>query len=150
MVKIFTKCSAMVLAAAVALLAAAGPAAAVDAPKWVAAIYIDAQRSVGLRWMPVPGATAYKVLRSEKTGADYKEIAASPQPQHFDPAVEPGSTYYYVLQAVAGAETSANSDEKSVTIPGQKKKALAAPEWAKDPVVQESTEFGKTHATGSG
>lgn len=134
----------LVLALAAASLALPAPAAAVDAPKWVAALFVEAQRSVGLRWMPVPGATAYKVLRSEKAGADYKEIAAPAQPQHFDTAVEPGSTYYYVLQAVAGAEVSANSAEKSVTIPGQKKQVMAAPEWPKDPTVQESTEFGKT------
>lgn len=134
----------IVLTAAIALLFA-GPAAAVDAPKWVAALYIDGQRSVGLRWMAVPGATAYKVLRSEKAGADYVEIAAPAQPQHFDQAVEAGSTYYYVLQAVAGAEASANSAEKAITIPGQKQKKMLPPEWAKEALVNESAEFGKVN-----
>jgi opacity protein-like surface antigen len=143
MVRIFTRASALVLAVAIAVLSLAQPAAAVDAPKWVAALFVEAQRSVGLRWMPVAGATGYKVLRSEKAGADYKEIKTSAQPQFFDQAVEPGSTYYYVLQSVAGAEVSANSDEKSVTIPGQKKQVLAAPTWVST-TVQETTEFGKT------
>jgi DNA-binding beta-propeller fold protein YncE len=117
---------------------------AADPPKWVAALYVEAQRSVGLRWMAVPGATGYKVLRSEKQGADYKEVGAPAQPQFFDPTVEPGTTYFYVLQSVAAEGPSANSDEKALTIPGQKKKVLEAPVWSKDPAVQESTEFGKT------
>jgi DNA-binding beta-propeller fold protein YncE len=134
-----------VLAAAVTavVLMAPGRTLAADAPRWVAAIFIDAQQAVGLRWNPVPGATGYKVLRGTTSGSGYAEIAASPQPQYFDKAVEAGTTYFYVLQAVAGAEVSANSAEKSVTIPGQKKQALAAPKWAKV-VAQESTEFGKT------
>ena len=41
--------------------------------------------------------------------------------------LEPGSTYYYVLQAVAGADVSANSAEKSVVIPGEKKKVVIPP-----------------------
>lgn len=121
----------------------AGVAQAVDAPKWVAVLYVDAQRAVGLRWMPVQGATGYKVLRSETAGTGYAEIAATPQPQHFDTAVEPGSTYYYVLQAVAGADVSANGDEKTVKIPGKKKETLIAPAVSRA-LAQSATEFGKT------
>ncbi len=143
MVKQAGRAVALVVVAMVVVAGTAGRALAIDAPKWVAAIFVEAQRSVGLRWTPVPGATGYKVLRSEKAGAGYAEIAAPATPQHFDQAVEPGSTYYYVLQAVAGAEASPNSVEKFVTIPGQKKVALAAPEWR---MVQatSTTEFGKT------
>lgn len=136
--------TAVVAALAAALgLAPAGRAAAADPPKWVAAIYIDAQRAVGLRWLPAPGVTGFKVLRSEKSGAEFKEIAAPTAPQYFDKEVEAGSTYYYVLQSVAGAEISANSEEKSVRIPGEKKKVMPAPTWNKV-LAQDSTEFGKT------
>ena len=144
MVRIFTRMTALVMGVVLAGLLSAGPAAAVDAPKWVAALYIEAQRSVGLRWMPVPGATGYKVFRSEKPGAEYKEINAAAQPQFFDQGLEPGSVYYYVLQTVAGAGVSGNSEEKKVVIPGQKQKKVAPPEWSMDPVLQETTEFGKT------
>lgn len=133
----------MMLAVLAALFAAGGTASAADAPRWVAAIYVDAQRAVGLRWNPVVGATGYKVLRSETSGAGYQEIAASAQPQYFDKTIEPGSTYFYVLQSVAGAEVSVNSEQKSVSIPGQKVKKLAAPTFA-SVSGQQSTEFGKT------
>jgi len=125
------------------VLAGAETARAVDAPKWVAALYVQAQNAVGMRWGPVPGATGYKVLRSTTKGADYKEIATATSPQAFDPAIEAGTTYYYVLQAVAGAEVSANSDERSVNIPGTKRVALTAPE-IDTPIVQSTVEFGKT------
>jgi len=117
-------------------------AAAIDVPRWVAAIYVDGQRAVGLRWQVVPGAGEYKVLRSTTAGAGYAEIAASPQPQYFDKTVEPGLTYYYVLRAVAGAEVSADSAEKSVTIPGVKKITSVPPAW-NQVQADSSTEFGK-------
>jgi sugar lactone lactonase YvrE len=125
------------------VLGLAGSALAVDAPRWVAALFVDAQKSVGLRWMPVPGATGYKVLRSETKGSGHKEIGTVTAPQYFDQTVEPGSTYSYVLQAVAGAEVSANSDEKSVVIPGQKVKKINPPDW-RQIQEQQTTEFGKT------
>lgn len=125
------------------VLAGAGTAQAVDPPKWVATLYVQSQNAVGLRWSPVPGATAFKVLRSITKGADYKEIATVTAPQAFDAAIEAGTTYYYVLQAVAGAETSANSEERMVNIPGQKRVALTPPDIA-PPAVQSTTEFGKT------
>ncbi len=139
------RCRLVAAASAVVLSLTVGshPALAVDAPKWVAAIWVDAQKSVGLRWMPAAGATGYKVLRSEKKGADYKEVASVATPTYFDKAVEPGSSYYYVLQAVAGADVSPNSEEKSVTIPGEKKKEVLPPTWSKVSS-QGTTEFGKT------
>jgi len=136
--------TAVVAALAAALgLAPAGVATAADPPRWIAAIFIDAQRAVGLRWLPAPGVTGYKVLRSDKSGADFKEIAAPTTPQYFDATVESGSTYYYVLQAVAGAAVSANSEERSLKIPGEKKKTTLPPEWNKV-VAQETVEFGKS------
>ncbi len=132
-----------VMMAALMLAATAGPALAVDAPKWVAAVYMAPQSAVGLRWNPVPGATGYKVLRSQAKGKDYAEIYSGAQPQYFDKSVEPAETYYYVLQAVDAAGPSANSDEKSVLIPGEKKRALNPPEWDQFGLT-ETTEFGKT------
>ena len=134
-----------ILAVIVALALLCAPAAqAVDAPKWVAALHIAAQKANGLRWNPVPGATGYKVLRSTSAGAGHAEIGAGPQPQLIDSNIEPGTTYYYVLRAVAGAEESPNSDERSVAVPGEKKvDAMKAPAM-RDPTLTQTTEFGKT------
>jgi DNA-binding beta-propeller fold protein YncE len=133
----------VLVAAIAAVLLFASAARAVDAPKWVAAMYIQGQKAVGLRWNPVPGATGYKVLRSTTAGADYKELSTSAIPQLIDTATEAGITYYYVLQSVAGAEVSANSDERTVAIPGEKKvEAIKAPAWSKVTLTQ-SIEFGK-------
>jgi len=118
-------------------------AQAVDAPKWVAALYVAGQKTVGLRWMPVSGATGYKVLRSTAPGSGYEEIAGTSQPQHFDAAIEPGTTYYYVLQALAGAEVSPNSDEKKIAIPGEKKKEAVKPPLIREVTLTQTTEFGK-------
>ncbi|MBI4914272.1 MAG: hypothetical protein HY825_00350 [Acidobacteria bacterium] len=136
---------AAALVCAFALFAgSASTALAVDAPKWVAAIYVEGQRAVGLRWIAAAGATGYKVLRSATAGSGHVEIAAPAQPQYFDNTVQPGESYFYILQAVAGAEVSPNSDEKSITIPGTKKVATVPPEWsAVKP--DASTEFGKTN-----
>ncbi len=126
------------------ILAGTSTARAVDAPKWVAVLHVAAQKAVGLRWMPVSGATEYKVLRSTTQGSGYAEIAATPQPQHFDKGIEPGTTYFYVLQAVAGGEVSPNSEEKSVAIPGEKKVEALGPPGLNDPTLTQATEFGKT------
>ena len=134
---------ASLAAAVVGTAFAATLAVAADPPRWVAALFIQAQKAVGLRWNPVPGSTGYKVLRSTTPGAGHKEIAAPAQPQFIDTTIEPGLTYYYVLQSVAGAETSANSEERSVAIPGEKKvEVLKPPEWVNVALAQ-TTEFGK-------
>ncbi|HWR98125.1 MAG TPA: 6-bladed beta-propeller [Candidatus Methanoperedens sp.] len=134
---------ALTVVAALALFGAYDAALAVDPPKWVAAIFVEAQRAVGLRWNPVPGATGYKVLRSETKGSGYQEVSSGTAPQFFDQKVEAGTAYFYVLQTVAGAEVSANGDERAITIPGQKKVAATAPEWVQVDLRQ-TTEFGKT------
>lgn len=135
----------VVLTAFAILAGTATGSLAVNPPNWVAALFVEAQKTIGLRWTPVPGATTYKVLRSTAAGKDYKEIASVPTPQYFDKEVEPGTTYYYVLQAVAGAETSVSSPEKSVVIPGEKKvEEVKPPEW-ENLTVTAQTEFGKTN-----
>lgn len=134
---------ALVIAAALSLFCAAG-AEAIDAPRWVAALHIAAQKANGLRWNPVPGASGYKVLRSTTAGSGYAEIGGGPQPQLIDSNLEPGTTYYYVLQALAGAEVSPNSEEKSVTVPGEKKVEAMKPPAMRDLTLTQTTEFGKT------
>jgi len=130
MIRSAKRVAVIVAVAAAALAWRVEPARAVDPPKWVAAMHIEAQGAVGLRWLPVPGATAYKVLRSTTSGSGYQEIAAPVAPQHFDKGIAPG-TYYYVLQAVAGAEASANSPEKMVSIVVKEAIKPNPPEWQK-------------------
>lgn len=115
-------------AVGVVLAGLASSARAVDAPKWVAAMYIDAQGQIGLRWQPVPGATAYNVLRSTTKGTGYQQVASPAVPQHFDTGVTPGTTYYYTLQAVTAAGTSASSDERTVVVP-KKAAKISPPVW---------------------
>ncbi len=134
----------MVATAALALVLAAGTARAVDAPKWVAALYVQAQKTVGLRWTPVPGATEFRVLRSTAAGKDYKQVGTSAQPQFLDKELEPGTTYYYVLQAATGAEVSPNSEERSVAIPGEKKVVGVEPPVWDTVTLDQATQFGKT------
>ena len=71
---------AVTAAAAVAIAAAPLP----PAPKWVAALWVEAPKSVGLRWLPVENATGYQVLRSETEGKGHEEIAEVSQPQYFE------------------------------------------------------------------
>jgi sugar lactone lactonase YvrE len=143
MVNVVRKIWVALLVGAMLTAGSAGLARAVDAPKWVAALYIEAQKAIGLRWMPVGGATGYKVLRSETAGSGYAEIASTAQPQHFDKAVQPGVEYFYVLQAVVGAEVSPNSDEKAIKIPGAVVKKVTPPEFTVSKP-STTTEFGRT------
>jgi len=133
---------AAVIACVFAFFASTGNALAVDPPKWVAALHIEAQKVNGLRWAPVAGATAYKVLRSVSKGKDYAEVAAPTVPQFLDSAIEPATTYFYVLQAVSGAEVSANSDERSVLVSGKKVEVLVGLKW-KEVTLNQTIEFGK-------
>lgn len=126
----------------------ARPAAAVDAPKGIVLEIVSdfrrgvKQRTVFLGWPPVPGATAYKVLRSDTAGAGHVEIGTTPTPGYLDADVQPDPIYHYIIRAVAGAEISADSEEVTVTISGRKR-ALPAPTWDKV-LSQKSIEFGET------
>ncbi len=123
----------------------ASVAFAADPPKWVAAIYVEAQKVVGLRWNVVAGATGYKILRSTTKGSGYAEIGTSTAPQFIDKTLTPGETYFYVLQSVAGGDVSPNSEEKSVVIPGAKKVEVVSPPTWDHINPQQSTEFGKVN-----
>jgi hypothetical protein len=108
----------VVLLGMLAVLAMAVRAVAFDAPRWVAALYLEQKKMVGLRWVPVPGVAAYRVFRSTTAGKGQQEIAAPSVPTYVDAAIEPGKTYYYSVEAIAGVEAGPLSDEKSVIIPG--------------------------------
>jgi hypothetical protein len=71
-----------------------------------------------LSWRPVPGATAYKVLRSTRPGGDYSEVADSPVTgtEFSDTGLSNGDLIYYVVAAGNGAAWSFYSQEVEVRI----------------------------------
>ncbi|WP_379157300.1 IPT/TIG domain-containing protein [Paenibacillus sp. sgz5001063] len=73
---------------------------------------------VYLYWDSVEGATSYEVKRSETSGGPYSVIATVPQaqyPMYRDDDPFNGEyiykSYYYVVKAINGAKTSADSNE---------------------------------------
>ena len=66
-------------------------------------------------WNARPGATGYKVGRSNISGGPYTVIANLAVTNYTDTAVVNGTTYYYVVSATNAACESANSSQKSVT-----------------------------------
>jgi fibronectin type 3 domain-containing protein len=70
---------------------------------------------VGLSWSASSGATSYNVGRSTTSGGPYTTIASPTATTYTDTAVTNGTTYYYVVAAVNGAGTSANSSQVSAT-----------------------------------
>ena len=74
-----------------------------------------------LTWTATPDAYAsgYDILRSTTSGSGYAVIASvsgRTTTTYTDTTVAPLTTYYYVVRAVAGAWTSANSDQVQVTV----------------------------------
>jgi DNA/RNA endonuclease G (NUC1)/fibronectin type 3 domain-containing protein len=68
---------------------------------------------VYLVWNPAAGATSYNVKRGTSTGT-YTTNTSAPSASFIDNTVSNGTTYYYVVTAVNGAQ-SANSSEVSGT-----------------------------------
>ncbi len=68
---------------------------------------------VYLVWNPVGGATSYNVKRGTSTGT-YTTTTSAPSASFTDTTVSNGTTYYYVVTAIIGAE-SANSSEVTGT-----------------------------------
>ena len=68
---------------------------------------------VYLVWNPVGGATSYNVKRGTSTGT-YTTTTSAPSASFTDSTVSNGTTYYYVVTAIIGAE-SANSSEVTGT-----------------------------------
>jgi len=106
------------------LLGAASMAAAPAAP--TALIAITGDRSVTLRWDPVPGATSYTVRRrSSASSGSYSTVqsgvTATTYTHEHTPGgsgvqvVNNGTTYYYIVTATDGSGTSPNSNQARAT-----------------------------------
>jgi hypothetical protein len=71
---------------------------------------------INLSWTAVPNATSYNLLRSSQSGTEAAYVTVNaPATSYADSGVVFQATYYYVIQAVVGAQASANSNEVSGT-----------------------------------
>jgi fibronectin type 3 domain-containing protein len=71
---------------------------------------------VALTWTASSTARTYNVLRSTTNGGPYATVVTSlTATSYTDTGLTNGTTYYYVVQAVNGAGTSANSNQTSAT-----------------------------------
>ncbi len=75
--------------------------------------------SVSLTWSAVPSANGYSVLRGIASGGPYLLAQTSTATSATDPGLDAGTTFFYVVQALNAAGTSASSNEASaLTAPG--------------------------------
>lgn len=73
---------------------------------------------IDLSWSPVGGATSYKVQRSASSGGPYATVGSPATPTFANTGLSPGTTYFYVVQAVDVAGPSASSTQVSaITVP---------------------------------
>jgi hypothetical protein len=86
----------------------------INAPAKLIAVAGDSQ--VMLNWDAVIDATGYNVKRSTTAGGPYTTIASNVAGiSYVDKDVVNGTTYYYVVTAIAADGESANSNEASAT-----------------------------------
>src|SRR6202142_3591389 len=81
---------------------------------------------VTLTWTASAGATGYNVQRATSSGGPYPQLAAPTSSGYTDSTVTNGTTYYYVVQTLTAAGSSAFSPEVSAT-PGVTGVSPAAP-----------------------
>jgi len=90
-----------------------GLTASLSAPTGLAAAAGNHQ--VALTWNASSGATSYNVARSTTSGSGYATLASPTTPSYTDTTAVNDTTYYYVVAAVNGSDTSANSGQVVVT-----------------------------------
>jgi len=88
---------------------AVAASAALQAPVLISAESGDG--SIHLSWTSVARATQYIVSRSLTNGGPYAELATVGSTEYVDTNVDDGQTYYYVVTAVSGSQTSMLSNQ---------------------------------------
>ncbi|MFN7920008.1 MAG: DUF4082 domain-containing protein [Bryobacteraceae bacterium] len=73
---------------------------------------------ISLSWPAVSGASSYNVKRSTVNGSGYATIASTAGATYPDTGVSTGTTYYYVVTAIASGVESGNSPQASATPSG--------------------------------
>ena len=91
-------------------MADAAPAAALKAPVLISAESGDG--NIHLAWTSVARAEKYIISRSETNGGPYAEVARTTDASYTDANVEIGKTYYYVVTAMNGSQTSRISNQR--------------------------------------
>jgi GH18 family chitinase/fibronectin type 3 domain-containing protein len=86
-------------------------------PTGLAAYLAQDLTSVNLDWNKEAGATSFNILRSTANGSGYSLVGTSPYALFTDSTVAPGTTYYYVVQAVNAAGNSGYSNQASIAVP---------------------------------
>ncbi len=66
-----------------------------------------------LRWSAAPGATSYRIQRATATGGPYTTVGTATTPFFAGTGLTNGSTYYWTVQSVNVAGTSASSTKVS-------------------------------------
>ncbi|HWI64228.1 MAG TPA: invasin domain 3-containing protein, partial [Symbiobacteriaceae bacterium] len=76
------------------------------------------QSSINLTWTPTPGATSYKVYRSERPSGPFVPLVIGvPTNGYTDTAVTAGQTYYYYVTAYGTGGESNPSNTANATVP---------------------------------
>lgn len=70
---------------------------------------------IDLSWKAVTGATGYMVQRATTSGGPYTIVSSPTSASFADTGLRPATTYFYVVQAIAGTVSSALSTEVSAT-----------------------------------
>ena len=90
------------------------PEPAIRPPTDIAASCGDGQ--VALTWSAAAGATAYRVMRAESPSAPSRtSLAEVADTVYLDTGLANGTTYYYVVRSLRGAEESRDSSEVAAT-----------------------------------
>lgn len=87
------------------------------APTGLQAVIGQGGYAVNLLWSKIAGAASYNILRATTNGSGYTPIGTSPYALYTDATGSPGTTYYYVVQAVNSVGPSPDSNQASIAIP---------------------------------
>ena len=77
---------------------------------------------VNLTWTPVDDVDSYDVFRALQSGGPYDLVGSVGGNVFVDTGLVTGETYYYVVQSVAGGNSSANSNEVELLIPAGRRR----------------------------